>query len=443
MAMTTRCPQCGTTFKVVPDQLRVRNGLVRCGECATVFDGRACLIAQIPAGFERPLAVPGVAAESVGTVTLDEPPESRAPVSPSVIREPAEPTSPVIVNEPPERSVPVTPAVLRGRSDIAKRDPFLNERTAQDEDDEREDEDVDREPIEHFTTDSGTRDEVVFRIGGAKSVGDRAERIESSVYDDADMRADADPRDQESADHYVDSDFHEDEPTDRHASKGFRDDEDAESRLRDEDRDESDDQDSPVVLGESRTRYHGETDVGRAPPEFLDADHHARRSFMRSLWGYACVFGLLLLAAQFLFVYRSTIAGMAPELRPLLVRLCEPIGCEVGYVRHIDRISITSSSLQPPRGQAGAPQQDDLSKLVLRASVRNLYDQPQPWPALRLDLSDMSDTVVIRKILLPEDYLPKGQAQRPFEAGAEINIAVPIEVSGPHVTGFQLHKFFP
>ncbi|EFF72917.1 zinc-ribbon domain-containing protein, partial [Achromobacter piechaudii] len=44
MALTTRCPQCGTTFKVVPDQLRVRNGLVRCGACSTVFDGRACLL---------------------------------------------------------------------------------------------------------------------------------------------------------------------------------------------------------------------------------------------------------------------------------------------------------------------------------------------------------------------------------------------------------------
>ncbi|WP_315141335.1 MJ0042-type zinc finger domain-containing protein, partial [Achromobacter marplatensis] len=44
MALTTRCPQCGTSFKVVPDQLRVRNGLVRCGACSTVFDGRACLL---------------------------------------------------------------------------------------------------------------------------------------------------------------------------------------------------------------------------------------------------------------------------------------------------------------------------------------------------------------------------------------------------------------
>ncbi|MCD0504671.1 MJ0042-type zinc finger domain-containing protein, partial [Bordetella petrii] len=58
MAMTTRCPHCGTAFKVVPDQLRVRNGLVRCGTCGTVFDGRACLVAQIPQGLVRP-PVPG------------------------------------------------------------------------------------------------------------------------------------------------------------------------------------------------------------------------------------------------------------------------------------------------------------------------------------------------------------------------------------------------
>ncbi len=58
MAMTTRCPQCGTAFKVVPDQLRVRNGLVRCGACSTVFDGRACLVAQIPQAAPPGLAMP-------------------------------------------------------------------------------------------------------------------------------------------------------------------------------------------------------------------------------------------------------------------------------------------------------------------------------------------------------------------------------------------------
>ena len=38
MALITRCPGCGTLFKVVPDQLRISEGWVRCGQCAEVFE---------------------------------------------------------------------------------------------------------------------------------------------------------------------------------------------------------------------------------------------------------------------------------------------------------------------------------------------------------------------------------------------------------------------
>lgn len=38
MSYTTRCPACGTTFRVVPDQLKISDGWVRCGHCADVFD---------------------------------------------------------------------------------------------------------------------------------------------------------------------------------------------------------------------------------------------------------------------------------------------------------------------------------------------------------------------------------------------------------------------
>ena len=40
-ALITRCPACATMFKVVPDQLRVSDGWVRCGHCEEVFDARA------------------------------------------------------------------------------------------------------------------------------------------------------------------------------------------------------------------------------------------------------------------------------------------------------------------------------------------------------------------------------------------------------------------
>src|SRR5690606_34155398 len=39
MALATTCPQCQTSFKVVPDQLKLRKGLVRCGVCQHVFSG--------------------------------------------------------------------------------------------------------------------------------------------------------------------------------------------------------------------------------------------------------------------------------------------------------------------------------------------------------------------------------------------------------------------
>jgi len=38
MSLITRCPACGTMFKVVPDQLRISEGWVRCGKCHEVFD---------------------------------------------------------------------------------------------------------------------------------------------------------------------------------------------------------------------------------------------------------------------------------------------------------------------------------------------------------------------------------------------------------------------
>ena len=38
MSLVTSCPACGTMFRVVPDQLKISEGWVRCGHCAEVFD---------------------------------------------------------------------------------------------------------------------------------------------------------------------------------------------------------------------------------------------------------------------------------------------------------------------------------------------------------------------------------------------------------------------
>ena len=60
--MATRCSACGTVFRVVPDQLRVSEGWVRCGRCAEVFNAAEALLdleTGAPRGAqEEPRAMP-------------------------------------------------------------------------------------------------------------------------------------------------------------------------------------------------------------------------------------------------------------------------------------------------------------------------------------------------------------------------------------------------
>ena len=46
MSLITRCPACGTMFRVVPDQLKISQGWVRCGQCTDVFDATAHMQAE-------------------------------------------------------------------------------------------------------------------------------------------------------------------------------------------------------------------------------------------------------------------------------------------------------------------------------------------------------------------------------------------------------------
>jgi len=43
LPLATRCPNCQAVFRVIADQLKLREGLVRCGACGTVFDATADL----------------------------------------------------------------------------------------------------------------------------------------------------------------------------------------------------------------------------------------------------------------------------------------------------------------------------------------------------------------------------------------------------------------
>lgn len=82
--MLTRCPYCGTTFRVTPDQLKVRLGQVRCGQCRRVFDALRDLVDDTvrppsspppvaPVPEQKPLPEAKVAPAAVKAPVIDEP----------------------------------------------------------------------------------------------------------------------------------------------------------------------------------------------------------------------------------------------------------------------------------------------------------------------------------------------------------------------------------
>lgn len=523
MAMTTRCPHCGTAFKVVADQLRVRNGLVRCGVCSRVFDGHACVVGG-PAG--KPVSPPAMHS--------DRPVELSSDASPVLsVRAPAAP-SPEMPSAYPPKATPAQPATPPGQAS-----PYTPPRSytpprhqpAQSYGPPQHPSQL-YGPPQHPSQLFGSPEQPRLRHGAADhpapphdsheppthqpygpperpGQAQSADRYPDPVYvppqyrvpahtsgprpypsstapsfepdpmstdsrrtlpdaapepavlrgRDAVRRPPAGPREPmltpRTPAPVPDAGDDEDPYSYREPYAPYRQDDvdDAEQQAQDmdlprddrfriyADRDIVEDEEPAFVSipGEARTRYDDLTDAGMAPPIFMDEDVQRRRTLVARLWAAGCLLGLVVLGLQCLYIYRTSIATAVPALRPALEAVCAPLGCQVGYARRLERISITASSLQP---QSAAAPDDGVMRLTLRVTLRNRYDKPQPWPALMLQLTDLSDTVVVRKALLPENYLPPG-TRGPFPAGGELSLSVPIQVDGLHVNGYQLDKFFP
>jgi len=118
MSLITSCPACGTMFRVVPDQLKISEGWVRCGHCSEVFDATAHLsdesILAEPATAQaapRPMQPPAPLVEAPPPATeppapvVAAPPQAQGASAPDAAA--AEPVGPMLRR--PERT-PEAPA---------------------------------------------------------------------------------------------------------------------------------------------------------------------------------------------------------------------------------------------------------------------------------------------------------------------------------------------
>lgn len=125
MRMITRCPHCGTAFRIEPAQLEARDGHVRCGRCKTVFDARATLVTEldlgppVPAGA-APAPEPALAearapeVESAATPVAQSAPATVIEHAPAPAAESA--PTPAIESEP---APPVAPEPARVEAALA------------------------------------------------------------------------------------------------------------------------------------------------------------------------------------------------------------------------------------------------------------------------------------------------------------------------------------
>lgn len=193
-----------------------------------------------------------------------------------------------------------------------------------------------------------------------------------------------------------------------------------------------------VVLGpregEAAAHYN---EMWREPVD--DAPTNRWRSLVKAVWLAVIVAGVVIFAAQLVYVFRVQIAERVPALRPVLENMCATLDCTVPYARQIEMIVITQSSLQQDPGEGDAETDD----VLLQFTLRNVHDGPQEWPTLVLDLKDFSGALIARKHLSKHDYLPAAMVDQPFPANTERTVALPLTMQGLQVNGYQLTAFFP
>ena len=170
-----------------------------------------------------------------------------------------------------------------------------------------------------------------------------------------------------------------------------------------------------------------------ALPDFMAVSAPARS--WTWLWTLAALAAAALLGAQAAYRYRAELAAFAPQARAPLDAACRWLGCSVPLPRRVDLMSIESSDLQAD------PRRDGL--IVLHAVIRNRSRLPQDYPALELTLTDEAGQPLVRRVLLPADYVEAARSKQGIAPGGEAALRVYLDSSRARATSYRLYLFYP
>lgn len=456
MALATRCPQCGAMFRVVADQLKLRGGLVRCGQCRTVFDAIGSLAyvedGTLPAGKPGEAAPAAGAPASLPAVASTAAPAAAAPSSAASPPDAAASAAP----SAPSSAAASAPAASTAAGVTAKQSATPRE-TASDATTARAAEQRSAPPQE--TGNAPARESV-------RIAPQRPRRAESGTEARAESRAESRSeararRSRDAVDQqrkalgpattlriapgaapvatvsqvmpaYVDkraSDEGEQEqfgvPTLLAAGAAATDEE-------------------PMLEGIEVIEMPPLPEVPPAPAANEEEPAFIRSTKRRPRRGFSIVFSggslllLLLALAQAAIVFRSELTTRWPQARPAMAKLCDTVGCALGLPTRPDQLAVIASELQAVAGT---------DVLELTAVIRNRASFTQALPALEVTLSDTQNRALARKVFSPVDYLaaagePSSRIDDGLAAGGDLTIRVLFEARGLRPAGFLVYPFY-
>lgn len=120
------------------------------------------------------------------------------------------------------------------------------------------------------------------------------------------------------------------------------------------------------------------------------------RPFKTATLSLSVVLLALLLVWQGKTFYLDALA-QEPLLRPYLERICRPLACVLPPRRDFARIEVAGTSIDVNPEVPGA--------LEIRVALVNRAHFPQPYPPLRVTLSDSEGRIVGRRTYRPSEYL--------------------------------------
>lgn len=444
--MYTRCPDCGTIFRVTADVLRAARGAARCGICSASFDALEALRDEPHALVET------VAPED--TITVEELPGNETIELSSTDAEASGPaTAGADLVEPAGGATPTGDAdeaatatveealEFRGTAEDAERifvfgaapvgEPAL--------------------PRWHPPVGSGAEDDLhtaMERASRADLSGIEVHEEAAADQDDAAPLDDPDRTD-EFPILVLDSPVAE---AQAHAEPGAAPPEDARGPLspaappeRVEDASTASSDEEPRFLIPEALRRDlaasasaGDADRDLAARELagLTGAETEDRSPRRWLWAAAALLLLAALGAQAVHFRRDDLARH-PVAGPWIIRAYHALGLPLEMPADLAAFDLrqwgaTSDPTQPGR-------------LRLRASIVNRAVFAQPYPVLRLSLQDRFGNVVGVRDVEPTDYLPGGAApgKRLLGAGQRADAEIVFVDPGPDAVGFELDLCLP